>query len=451
MSTRRLFLHGSSLYVSVIILAFIAYLTANSYYYLSWNALKFLLLCLLILSFFFIAGISLKSTVFASLALLPNLNSYIPFPGFSITLTELFMFFSICIFFVKQGKIRVTKFVLFSAFLILACILSLVGSPLGFLSVGMLIRLSILLIFTSILVGSSPEKKLFDPVFYGILTIPVIACATYSGEGLLLIMFTANVFGFSRVIYSFQYPIWFSLLIPLLLYVKMPKIVIIFFSVFVGYLIVLSFARSIIVGTFFSSLMFIFFMKSKNAVKLAFAKTFTILMFAVIIFIVTIALGFFEFTSSESGSNIARYDKMELAINNIIKHPFFGSGFGASNDQAFAEKLSVSEVFNDVISPEFGPLTVLAEIGIVGGFFLVALIYISFIHSVRCLRDKELAMHYKILIFITFGGFVSSFLNSNSTASIIVYTFLAIPVLIYKKQQFVLNPGNNFLIKNGLT
>jgi O-antigen ligase len=166
------------------------------------------------------------------------------------------------------------------------------------------------------------------------------------------------------------------------------------------------------------------------------------------IFIVTLVLDFFDFSNLDNESNVARYEKMPIAFNEFKQHPFFGVGFGASNDHAFAEKRSMSKVFEEQISPEFGPLTVLSEIGAVGAFFLFYIIFLSIRESARVIKKKNILSEYKWVILISFGGFVSSFLNSNSIASIIVYLFLFIPMFFYKNkndQSILLNLSFNNL------
>ena len=41
-------------------------------------------------------------------------------------------------------------------------------------------------------------------------------------------------------------------------------------------------------------------------------------------------------------------------------------------------------------------------------------------------------LEYKLALLITFFGFVSSFLNSNSVTSALIYVFLSVPVLLWR-------------------
>ena len=426
----------------VAILCTLAYLTAGFYATQAWGVVSFLLVSGLFVLTQMIGGLSLRTTAFAAIAMLPNLNSFVPFPGFSLTWSESFMFLFCLVFAVKEAKLMKNKFAFFASGLFVICLFSLIGSPIGLLSLGLLVRFAVLLLFTLIIVSMTPERSLIKPVFYGILAIPFVACATYWGEGVLSDMFSANILQFSRAVYSFQYPIWFSFLIPFAFFFKMPKPLLIFLILLVGYLIAFSFSRSIIVGTIAAGILFIIFFRSNKPLTLIFAKAILIATFAVLIFVVTVALQFFEFSNMDNGSNVTRYEKMYVAVENIKRHPFFGSGFGASQDKALAEKRSGVEVFSELISPEFGPLTVTAEVGILGFIFLFGLICVSVKHSICCLQDKGLPVHNKLVVLITFGGFISSFLNSNSTASLIIYIFLAIPIVINKKCKWDLQNHN---------
>jgi hypothetical protein len=426
----------------LVILCTLAYLTAGFYATQAWGAVSFLLVIGLFVLTQIIGGLSLRTTAFAAIAMLPNLNSFVPFPGFSLTWSETFMLLFCLVFVVKEARLMKNKFAFFASGLFVICMFSLVGSPIGLLAVGLLVRFAVLLLFTIIIVSMTHESTIIKPVFYGILAIPFVACATYWGEGVLFDMFSANILQFSRAVYSFQYPIWFSFIIPVAIFFKMPKPLLIFIYLFVGYLIAFSFSRSIIVGTFAAGVLFIVFFRSNKRLTLVFTKAILIATFAVLIFVVTVALQFFEFSNMDNGSNVTRYEKMYVAVENIKRHPFLGSGFGASQDKALAEKRSGAEVFSDLISPEFGPLTVTAEIGILGFIFLFGLICVSLKHSISCLQDKELLVHNKLVVLITFGGFISTFLNSNSTASLIIYIFLAIPIVINKKCKWDLQNHN---------
>ena len=424
---------GPRFYLLILALLSLTFFTANFYKFQSWGIGPFLLVIVIMMVAMFLAGVNVYSAVFLVGALLPNLNSFLPLGPFSVTWIEISMVFSI-LFFIRK-PLYLNKIGLLSIGLYMSCIFSLIGSPLGFLSAGLLFRFGILLAFVNLLILQNKDPLLLKSFFCGLLIIPFTACSTYAGEGSLMGMFSANILAFSRAVYSFQYPIWFSLIIPLLIYIKAPKVIKFVFAVFISMIFVLSFARSIIIGTTITAFFYIFFYKDNNQLKRVASKFLIIVLIGIGIFIVTLVLKFFEFTNLDNDSNMARFEKMPIAFNKFKEHPFFGAGFGASNDNTFAEKWSISTAFQEQISSEFGPLTVLSEIGMVGAFFLFFLIFLSVRESARVIKNKNILSEYKLVILISFGGFVSSFLNSNSIAAIIVYLFLFIPMFFYKNKN----------------
>lgn len=425
---------GIRLYLFVASLLLLSYFTAFYYIEHPWSIGSIVLVFGIVVFGFYNAGFTVYSFVFASIALLPNLNSYIPVGGsFFLTWVESFMVVSI--FFFLKKSIIISKIFLLSVSLLLSCVFSLIGSALGLLTVGALLRFGVLLIFISFLLSQRKDPMLFKSFFSGILLIPFTACATYAGEGVLVDMFSANLIEFSRAIYSFQYPIWFSIIIPFLIYLKAPKLFLWVSILFIALLFVLSFARSIIVGISIAGLFYLFFYKDKKPMLRMISKITIFVVFIIVIYFVTFVLNFLEFTSKESGSNETRYEKMAYAFNQFKLHPFFGVGFGAHDEKDIAEKKSIVRAFKVLISPEFGPLTALSEIGAVGSFFLFYLIFLFFSYTIKSLKDRQILPVYKIVILISLGAFISSFLNSNSLSSLIVYLFLCVPILVYKNKN----------------
>jgi hypothetical protein len=431
-------LSGVRFYGFLIILCGLAFMTGHFNRTETWGVGPLFVVFTLIAIGLLLSGVSLQSTAFASVATLPNLNSYIRFTNFSLTLIEIFMTLFVAISFLQRRKLNINTFAVLSGGLFMACLASLIGSPLGLAPMGMLLRYGVLLLFVTILVSRPSDKSLFKPVFYGLLSIPLIACFTYAGEGYLWIMFTANLLGFSRVVYSFQYPIWFSLFLPFLVFIRAPRFIVMFASLVVIFIIVLSFARSIIIGAAAAGILYILFYKDTKPVARIVSKAFLLIALGIVFFSVAVVFNYFDFISSDpesfdqSGSNASRYAKMAIAVEAIKAHPLLGSGFGAANDRTFAEQKSREEVFAEGINPEFGPLNVLAEIGLIGGCVLFSIIIISSKYSIKCLRDRTIPMSCKLVVLITFGGFVSSFLNSNSLNLIVVYIFLVTPILLFK-------------------
>ena len=425
----------------------VTYLTALFYKNDTWSILSVLLLIGLMTIGFIYVHISIYSCLFATISFLPNLNSFLPLGSFSMTWVEICMILSI--FMLMRRPLRLTKFGLFSFGLLLSCIFSLIGSPLGLLSIGLIIRFGMLLLFINLLIMQPADQKLFKSFFLGFLFIPINACLSYAGEGVLIDIFSANFLSLERALYSFQYPIWFSILIPLLIYNNVPRFISFLGYVFIASIILLSFARSVIIGTGSSLIIFLIYYKDRKPFKRLVSKIVIILLILASLFMVIFVLKFFEFKNMDNDSNAARYEKMPIAFNKFKQHALFGAGFGASNDKAFADKRSTEKVFEELISPEFGPLTVLAEIGIIGFFFLFFMIFFTFLSVIKILKDADVLFLYKFVILITFGGFLSSFLNSNSISAIIVYLFLCIPIFFYnniascKKQVTITGDSKN--------
>ncbi len=422
------------------ILCGLTFMTANISRNGTWGSGSLLSLILMISAGLLLSGVSLQSAAFASIATLPNLNSYIKVGSFSLTLIEIFMTLFVLVFIIQDRRMAASKFSFLLGCLFLACLASLIGSELNLSSMGMMLRYGVLLSFVAILASRPRNKSLFEPVYYGLLAIPFIACFSYSGEGLLWVMVTANLLRFSRVIYSFQYPIWGALLIPFALFIKAPRIIVALISILVSALIALSFARSIIIGTAAAGMLFICFCRDNEPTARAISKVFMLIGLATAFFLAAVTFHYFDFVSvdsnstGQSGSSASRYYKMALAVEKVKVHPLLGFGFGAAHYAQFLDPDSKMEEFGEGMNSEFGPLHVLAEIGLIGASFLFILIIVSFQHSIKCLGDKKMPMPYKLVVLIAFGGFVSSFINSNSLNLITVYIFLVTPVLLFKHQ-----------------
>jgi hypothetical protein len=229
---------GPRFYLLILTLLSLTFFTANFYKDNSWGIGPILLVIIIMMVAIFLAGVNVYSAVFLVGALLPNLNSFLPLGPFSLTWIEISMVFSI-LYFIRK-PLYLNKIGLLSIGLYMSCIFSLIGSPLGFLSVGLIFRFGILLVFVNLLILQNKDPLLLKSYFCGLLIIPFTACSSYAGEGFLMDIFLANFLEFSRAIYSFQYPIWFSLIIPLLIYIKAPKVIKFVFSVFICLVFVLS-------------------------------------------------------------------------------------------------------------------------------------------------------------------------------------------------------------------
>ena len=437
----RKFLENKKFYIVTLLLCFQQYFVSNIHFNHSWQFYQYALLIFLLSFFLFSVKFSLNALAFASLATLPGLLSFIELPFLSLTLTETYMFLFFIVFFSKGLKIKKNKFNIYLIGLLFACFFSMIGSPMGFLTIGMFIRLSVLIIFLICLISLVKNSNLMEPILFGVFSMPFIALFAYAGQGILKKMFFVNFLLLSRPDYSFQYPIWFAFVIPLMIYLKISKLWIYLYSLFFLFILMLTFARSIILATFITSLLFLIYYRNKKSGSLFFIKSIVVSVCSFGAFIAVYVLSFFDFTltGSKAGSNEARFEKMSYAWNNFLDFPIFGSGFGSNQATIFAERSGANSVFENIVSPEFGPLTVLTEIGLVGAFFFFTLSFICFKYTKLCISDKTVDSYFKIITLVSFAGFISSFINGNAINNPIVYVLLIIPFFFYdfKKQNSI--------------
>ena len=73
--------------------------------------------------------------------------------------------------------------------------------------------------------------------------------------------------------------------------------------------------------------------------------------------------------------------------NYIYKHPFFGNGFGIQYAFDIAEVKSTTAKMNDLLSPEFGPLTLLTEVGLFGSAFYYLILAFFYRKSILVLKN----------------------------------------------------------------
>jgi hypothetical protein len=421
---------GARFYLFVAALCGLAYAEAQFISRQTWGLPQYAVLMFLAVVGFSAIGLSLRSLTFSAAATIPSVVYFIPVGSRSVTLCEVFMVLFLAVFFLRGGRLALGRFGMLLVAVYLSCLLSLLGSPLGLDTVGVLIRFGALLLFVCILVSRRGAESLVQPLVYGLLAIPLVGVAGYSGEGMLYGMFAGNVLQLSRVVYSFQYPIWFALALPLLMLIGAPRPVLWLASLVVVYLIVMSFARSIIIGTGAAGFFYVAFYRDTRPVRRALAKAGLIVGMIGVLVVATVGLQFFDFTSAANPSSQTRYYKLGVALRSFRDHPVLGAGFATSNTKAFAQRRGAAEILDDFVSPEFGPMTALGEIGLVGSLFLFAAMGISMMRSARCLRDTDIPLAFKFVVLITFGGWLSTFLNSNSLTSIIVYIFMGVPLVI---------------------
>jgi hypothetical protein len=422
------------LFTLLLILSF-----TNSYLFINktWTPLSYFILITICLIILLVIKLNVKLLIYISISLLPCLNYFIPLNIFSLTLPEFFIAVTVFIFMLK-GNIKINKITLIYFILLFLCMLSLIGSPVSFFILGTFIRFIIVVLFSIILYTLNKNSHIYKYILLGIFSIPFVAISAYTGEGFFLHLININFLSFQRVIYSFQYPIWLSLILPLLFFCKVNRKIIFIYFVFTIYIFILSYARSIYIGFILSAIFFILFHKSKN--NLIIKKSiifFTLIAFISIYFIVSLYISRISFTSDENGSNVTRFEKFNTSYSYILKHPILGNGFGINYALDISNQRLSNDLMNDLISPEFGPLTLLAEIGIAGSILFYIILYYFFKYSIKILRNKYIAEFNKILVYIFLIAVISIFLNSNSYTNMVLLIFLAFPYLIYKNNELI--------------
>lgn len=415
-----------------ILLLVLSYTNAFLFIEESWSLVTYSILFTLCLSILLLVKLEIKYLIYISISLLPCLNYFIPLGFFSITLPELFIAITVMLY-ILNHNIRMNKYVLFYLILLFLCILSLIGSPVSTLILGTFLRFVFVVFFIIVLYSTSINAINLNYIITGIYTIPFVAISAYIGEGFFLHLILTNFLSFQRVIYSFQYPIWLSLILPLLIFFKLNKKIILFYFGFSVYIILLSYARSIYIGFFIALIFFIFFHKSKFSLIIKKSFTFLCLVGLIIIYsLISIYLSRFSFSSEDNGSNVARFEKFKTAYIYILKHPILGNGFGINYALDISNQRLSNDLMNDLISPEFGPLTLLAEIGILGSILYYILFFYFFKYSIKILSNQNAEEYFKFLIYIFIIAEVSIFLNSNSYTNMVLLTFMPMPYLINK-------------------
>jgi hypothetical protein len=397
----------------------------------NWDIITYIILVSLVIFSLLITNFDKKYLLFNSICLIPCINYFIPFGLINLTLPELFFAIYLTKFLISN-KVKINNVTFFYISFLLCCLISIIGSPIGLSIMGLFLRFSIVFISSLTLINNSFDKESRNFILHSFYTIPLITIAAYQGEDLLSSLFSDNLFSFQRVIYSFQYPIWFALFAPLFIYIKTNKSIIFLYFLLLFIFILLSFSRSIYIGTGVAIIFFVFYYKNYNN-KFHLLKSIFITIFTISFYILLIVFKDdtrLSFTSLESGSNEARFRKFNIAYNYIYKHPFFGNGFGIQYIFDIAEEKSTRAKMNDLLSPEFGPLTLLTEVGIFGSLFYYLILAFFYRKSILVLKNLLIPNEQKLLVLIAIMGITSTFLNSNSYPSIIILTFIPLPSLI---------------------
>lgn len=378
--------------------------------------------------------LSIYSSIFASVILLP-VDFPIKIGFFYLTISDIFIFITI-ILFISDNKNKIVLNYFSKLFLIFfsICILSVILS-FNISLFLILLRFSIIIVFILILNSLSIET-MHRTISMSLIHIPIVLCFYLLGLGKLFDFITFNNFTFGVVIGSHKYISFFLLTIPLLLYYKFNKIVILIAVIFIISLIFFSISRSLTISCFSVILIYIYNVNKNKMLK------FIYLFSSIIIFLILMPiLVFFSFSlesgSSKETSNFQRYFKITNSIEAFQARPFIGNGFGMSQiENTNLEDVNTSEkaiemAMETKFSPEFMPVQILAEIGLSGFICFFILFIKSFFNTTKLVQILNYPFYLKILVLTILSINITNIINSNSLSSMTIYLFIFCTFLFF--------------------
>jgi O-antigen ligase len=353
---------------------------------------------------------------------------------FYLSLTEIFLVAFVMAFFLRRNSIRLNRFTVLTTLLLLVAVVSVLFSDNPAPLWGMILRYAVVL--TAVLCLSSlPADRILLPLFHGLCALPLTVLCNLAGMGALINFLTFNRGAFGIVVGSHVYVIFFAFIIPLLLHVRASRVVIGLSVLLLTGLIVFSHSRSLVIGAVVSCLLYFVVSRKQQSILGALAL---VVVLGSVIFGVA-ALQYFSFsTEAEAGkgiSNLQRLAKVSNSVDAFLEKPLLGHGFGVSgadktwmlaSDREEAVALALESRFN----PEFMPLQVLVEVGIIGGVLFLFLSLVAFQHTLRCLRLDSCPVAHKSAVAMAFGVVVVYAVNSNSFASPFIYMLMYLPVAL---------------------
>jgi hypothetical protein len=407
---------------------------------------QFIAVVPLIALWFMVVGISLKSAIFASIALLPATGpwgvGFLALPGMALSLSDLLTCITFFLFIARPHPLYRTKYTTLIWLLLGVCLASIFLAANPTAHFGSLIRLGLLISVTSIVLASSGDT-LKKPVFYATLLWPIIALSNAAGIDVLwrFISFgDGAAFNFEEtgevLLGSSAIVIYILFLLPLFVLLKMPRIFIFLVLSWLLVLIVFSYSRALSIGVAIVILLYFVFMIAGKGkiVKLALVAV----LGAGLVFGVS-RLAYFNFTADgglKSFSSSVRIIKMLAAWNTFTENPVLGIGYGAvgaidtkSMDfNLFGEDPGFLDIASNVkASSEFAPLQILAETGLAGGVISLFLIGISIKRTFLLLKNPEKPTSMKLTLMCIIVVFVTNFVGGNAFGTLAF--LLAIPFI----------------------
>jgi hypothetical protein len=412
-------------------LMLLAYLCGNLSELGLWSQGYYFIAVFLGALYFIVLGISTKTALFATVALLPGFHYLIPIFGFYLSSPEIFAVVFILLRLKSPIFIRKIPIIMLFCGLYFSCFLSLIGSSYILSSMGLLIRFGLVIGFCILCLSERRSNELSEIFLKGFMITPLSAVAFYWGDGALYDSVILGVINLERAVYSSFYPIWFSFFIPLAIYLKINRVSIVVVILLSILLITTSFSRSLIIGSAIVMILYLLFFRLKGLGN-KFLKIILLLGLFVCGYIVIIVLNLMTFSAEDgsfgAASSEVRYSLVKDAITLFLKKPIFGSGFGA--ESLITNENVISETSRPSVQVSF--IQSLVELGVFGTFFYVGLFYHSFISLVKVINNQAILAEIRVCGLIAFATIVTLSIANTAMIRLDMYIFLIYPILLHK-------------------
>ena len=410
--------------------------------------LQLSVICVSYCTWFFIFGRTFSALVFSSVALMPSTLllgvGYIKLPGMAISMTDLLIsafLFRTALRTPHRFRFSLNAILLWCLLLVCAMTILSARSPTAHL--GIFVRLCVMVSFLSIVLSDS-RNRLQHSAVLGMMVWPFTAVAQLVGLGLFwrFISFenfaALNLWGAKLpLVGSHQVVVHLIFLIPLLLFFKFNRGIILITAMWLSVLIVAAQSRSLIVAA--AVAFFAYYFSIKLRIEHIFRH---IALWALVatIAVLILAMGFFSFSVFEgpkASSSQIRIIKAIKVWETFTDNPFLGVGYGAVGaidipNTASAVEATAPDYFTKITniqaSAEFTPLQILAETGLVGGVVVAIMMLIYVLNVKRMLQANTTAMSLKLVLLCSLVVFLTGMLGSNFYDSFAFWT--SVPGLV---------------------
>jgi hypothetical protein len=368
----------------------------------------------------------IKEFVYFSLALYPVVSAsgkgYIDLFFISLTPTEVFMLFYVVVSVIHDFKVK-------NSYLI-KCLVIFWGivTISVLLSSDITIRLGVYFLFLLHLLYSvnliSNVKNFVDEIKSALMSWPLVA---------LILILTSDAFKAFLLVDVSNARLtasYIPFLLPLLYFFRSRfSFLFWFFLAYLFFILITSNSRSIVIA---SSFLFVFSYFFSGSINLS--RVFYFLLIGFILLSGISSLRFMEFTlesESKSASNFVRITKIVNGWNTFKSNPVIGLGYGESvvdfnrlSNSRFSNWMEEGfyEAMSDVkASAEFGPVQILAELGVLGLSIILVMIFYLYFFYLRLSRINVFAKGEKYVLFAPLLGFMTDFIQSNILYSIVIW------------------------------